>query len=251
MYVSAPLCRLLTPDEFKSVLAHELAHYKGRDTRFSQRFYPIYRGATEGLAGIAQGLSRGDKGSASDFVLLPAFFMLSYFLGCFSKAENEISRDRELAADAEAARIGDARTIATALVKVDAYADAWPFVREQMKKALTQGQQLINPSLLFATMVADVAKEHDPLATLGEEGPPHPTDTHPPLSQRLKALNVPMKDIRAAALALPENPSLTLIDNPEALEKDLSDIEHAIMLHRGEAQLPSPPEEETPPATQP
>src|SRR5262249_10608236 len=142
MYISLPLCRLLTEDELKVVLGHELAHYKGRDTQFSQRFYPIYRGATDALVRLEQSFSHGEKGSAADFVLLPAFLTLSYFLDSFSNAEREISRDRELVADAEAAKVGSAHTIATALVKIHAYSAMWILVREQMKNALERGQQL-------------------------------------------------------------------------------------------------------------
>jgi Zn-dependent protease with chaperone function len=243
MYLSAPLCRLFSLDELKSVLAHELAHYKGRDTQFSRRFYPIYRGATEGLVRIAQSFSGRDNGSASNLVLMPAYCMLSYFLGSFSEAEKKIGRDRELAADAEAATIGSARTIATALVKVHAFSGGWSYVREQMRTALANGKVLINPSVLFAGLVADVVKEHDALATLGEEGPVHPTDTHPPLSHRLKALGIALDDVRLAALQVtPDNAGIAIIDDAESLEEGLSDIEHTLMVQRGEAQVGSAPE---------
>ena len=53
MFLSLSLCRILSLDEMKAVLGHELAHYKGLDTRFSRRFYPIYRGATQGLVSVS------------------------------------------------------------------------------------------------------------------------------------------------------------------------------------------------------
>src|SRR6266849_644425 len=78
MYVSLPLCRILSLDEFKAVLGHELAHYRGLDTQFSQGFYPIYRGTGQALAH----LSSAPKGAAS-LAVLPAIHTLSYFLDAF------------------------------------------------------------------------------------------------------------------------------------------------------------------------
>ncbi len=52
MFVSLPLCRIMTVDELRSVLGHELGHYKGGDTAFSTRFYPIYRGTSDALEAL-------------------------------------------------------------------------------------------------------------------------------------------------------------------------------------------------------
>src|SRR5262249_24068882 len=38
LYVSIPLCKILTKFEFRSVVGHEMAHFHGRDTDFSQKF---------------------------------------------------------------------------------------------------------------------------------------------------------------------------------------------------------------------
>jgi len=40
-------------DEASGILAHELAHYKGNDTEFSSKFYPLYRGTLDALGGLA------------------------------------------------------------------------------------------------------------------------------------------------------------------------------------------------------
>jgi Peptidase family M48 len=169
--------------------------------------------------------------------------MLSYFLGSFSEAEKSIGRDRELKADAEAATVAGGRTLATALVKVHAFSEGWSFVRDPMENALAQGQVLINPGELFAKLVVKVTKEHDPLSSLGEEGPVHPTDTHPPLSHRLDALGVVLDDVRAAALDVaPDQAAIAIIDDAERIEKELSDIEHGLMVRRGEAKVGPAPE---------
>jgi Zn-dependent protease with chaperone function len=54
MYISAPLCRILTGEQLSGVIAHELGHFKGADTKFSLKFYPIYRGAFDSLHAVAK-----------------------------------------------------------------------------------------------------------------------------------------------------------------------------------------------------
>ena len=166
MYVSIPLCRILDTDEMKAVLGHELAHYKGLDTRFSRKFYPIYRGATQGLVNIAGGFS--EKGGASQAVLLPAFMTLAYFLNAFSDSEKEISRERELAADSEATKLEGAHNLAIALVKLHAFSTAWLAIRQGMQRALGEGKQLINASSLFADIVQKMEKT-EVLGNVSEE----------------------------------------------------------------------------------
>jgi Zn-dependent protease with chaperone function len=237
MFLSLPMCRILSLDELKAVLGHELAHYKGLDTRFSRRFYPIYRGAAQGLVNIASGFS--EKGGAGQLALLPAFVILSYFLDSFSESEKAISRERELVADTEAAKIATGRNLAIALVKLHAFSDAWPAIRREMKRVLEQGKQLINVSALFAEVSKGMASD-DVVKGVSEQGPVHPTDTHPPLSLRLTNLNLTFEEVSHDAGNLsPLNPAISVVTELEDLERELTDAEHAMMIRRGEAQIAS------------
>ncbi len=239
MYVSVPLCRILSLDEMKAVLSHELAHYKGLDTRFSQRFYPIYRGATQGLSHIAQNFS--EKGGASSMVLMPAFITLTYFLNAFSESEKEISRERELAADNEAAKVDNAHNLATALVKFHAFSPAWLTIRQGMKQALGKGKVYVNASALFAEIANGVEKDKA-LSAVSEEGPVHPTDSHPPLSHRLKNLNLTLEQVtKDASDTSPAKPAASLLENMEELERNLTEVEHAVMVRTGEAKIGGEP----------
>jgi Zn-dependent protease with chaperone function len=237
MYISLPLCRIFSVDELKAVLGHELGHYKGFDTRFSQRFYPIYRGASQAVVHL--GSAASEKGSAGDAILLPAFVTLSYFLDSFSKAESEISRERELTADREAAVVAGNRSIASALVKIHAFSPIWPVIRNHMKDIIAQGKMLTNASAVFVSVVSQAASG-DALTGVSEEGPSHPTDTHPPLSVRLKNVCVGIEEVLPdAAVTAPEPSAIALIDNADAVEAELTDILQALMVRTGEACPPS------------
>jgi Zn-dependent protease with chaperone function len=238
MFLSLPLCRILSLDEMKAILGHELAHYKGLDTRFSRQFYPIYRGATQGLIDVSSGFS--GNGGAAQVALLPALVTLSYFLDSFSVSEKAISRGRELVADSEAAKIVTARNLATSLVKLHSFSDSWSVIRKEMQHALGQGKQLINISMLFA-LVARQRASSEVMDSVSEEGPVHPTDTHPPLSQRLKNLNLTIEEVGCDSAELsPSNPATNLVDNLEGLEEELTDVEHAMMVRTGKVQVASP-----------
>jgi len=172
LYCSLPLSRILTTSEFLSIIGHELGHFKGLDTKFSERFYPIYRGTASSIAGLLQATG-GDR-SAAIIAILPAIAILSYFLECFSVAESRISRDRELAADKVGASVTDVATIATALVKVHAFSGLWDRLQHAAAEALQEGKAFVNASKTYAEAVASSAhpKALDGIAENSMSPPP-------------------------------------------------------------------------------
>jgi hypothetical protein len=154
--------------------------------------------------------------------LLPAFALLGYFLECFAVAERRFSRERELAADAGGADLTSKVTMASALVKVGAFAGLWSEVHSSAIRLLRRRQSLVNVSKAYASLAASRAAS--PLLT-NVTGQPvtHPTDTHPPLTERLTALGESVDSVSALALAVnPPAPAITLVSEPEALERKVS-----------------------------
>jgi len=240
LFLSLPLCRILSVRELEAVFGHELGHYIGLDTQFSRRFYPIYRGASESLAAVAANIGEGSRGIA----LLPAVSILSFFLESFAVAENRISRERELAADQVAARAVDAHTFAVALVKIHALMPYWEAVLGQMRKTLENGKQLVNVSSLFAAITNEVA-EPQVLQGLADHKLSHPTDSHPALGVRLQYLQVSLAEVSEDALHVsPEAPAVSLLSDFELSEEQLTDIEHSLLIQSGQVKLPEPRSEE-------
>jgi Zn-dependent protease with chaperone function len=96
-------------------------------------------------------------------------------------------RTRELAADGGGAKLAGASPTATALIKIHAFAPRWEDLRGDLGLLLVGGKRLPNLSEAFLQRVA--ARPHaDLLADLGATHLSHPTETHPPLADRLQHL---------------------------------------------------------------
>lgn len=113
LYLSLPLLGLLDRAELSAVIAHELAHFAGRDAHYSLRFLPIYQDAASQLAAIEEQEANVFERAA----LEPARLLAGYFLERFGLAVNHWSRLREFAADRRAAQLAGAPAMASALLR--------------------------------------------------------------------------------------------------------------------------------------
>jgi Zn-dependent protease with chaperone function len=228
MFVSLPLARILSVDELRAVIGHELGHFRGLDTQFSQRFYPIYRGAIESLVALQSSASSG----ASAIALLPATALVGFFLESFSEAESEISRARELAADQVGVEVTDRAHLASSLAKLHAFADLWEPVVESAIDRARRNEPLGSLTVPFITAI-----RHSPAAerlkALEEQRLPHPTDSHPPLKVRLDALGLTMAAIEGAILETdPDDPAIGLVPRAEEIEQRVtSELEQRIAIY--------------------
>jgi Zn-dependent protease with chaperone function len=224
LYCSLPLMRILSPGELRAVIGHELGHFKGADTQFSQQFFPIYRGSTQALAALQEAAE-----GARAIAILPAIAIFGYFLECFAVAERGISRQRELAADAEGARATSPSEIATSLVKIHAFTGLWDALRQAAAGALRGGKAFVNASKTYADAVGESAKP-EALEGIADTHLSHPTDTHPPLGVRLEALGLTLAELTGPSLEVgPDPAAITLLPDAEKLEEELSGAYQAIM----------------------
>jgi Zn-dependent protease with chaperone function len=228
LYCSLPLCRILSKEEVTAVIGHELAHFKGQDTKFSKRFYPVYRGTASALDALE---AAGGEG-AGTIALLPAVAVFGYLLECFSVAESRLSRHRELAADQAAASVASPQAIAAALVKLHAFTGIWQGLQEAAINALRQGKAFVNASRTYAEAVSQRAVPES-IQGIAEAHLSHPTDSHPPLSVRLQSLQVALNDVATDALAVtPAEPAITLLPDAEKLEEELSEVYQLLLARK-------------------
>ena len=218
LYCSLPLCRLFNNDELSAVIGHELAHFKGLDTKFSQKFFPIYWGTTFAIVSLEETEGEGP----SKIALLPAIAILSYFLECFSAAESRISRIRELEADKEGAVVSSEMAMVASLVKLHAFAGEWNFIEEAAIENLRRGKTIVNLSKTFAEAMPKKV-DKDLLEIIVETHLVYPMDSHPALSERLKSLQFKIEDMAENAFEIDSTKAaINLLANAEKHEETVS-----------------------------
>ena len=223
LYCSLPLCRILSVSELDAIIGHELGHFKGLDTQFSEKFYPIYRGTATSIALLE------DNEGAVKLALLPAITVLTFFFDAFSAAENTHSRTRELAADKEGASAASTESLASALVKVHAFAPFWSYFQDTTVAVLREGNVFVNASKYFAGVIQENA-DAGKLEGIADTHTSHPTDSHPPLAVRLQSLNMSLESVETSALKVnPDDPAIGLISNVEKFEEEISDAYQEIL----------------------
>ncbi len=60
--ISLPMMSILTVNELRSIISHEIAHYSGWDVDLSKRVLPVYSGITSTLSQINRGLNHSVVG---------------------------------------------------------------------------------------------------------------------------------------------------------------------------------------------
>ncbi len=191
LYVPLPQLALVTPAEASAIISHELAHFSGADTEYSLRFLPIYAGVDRSLHAVLAGGRR--EGRTLSLLVRPALRLGSFVIDRFHHVVQHWSRQREFAADAAGASATGMDAMAGALLRTAA---ADPVI-EAVLAAAFAAPDAAPRDLVAATLARAAAGLADPSPEL-KKGQPHPTDSHPPTIQRLRALG---REPDGAALA--------------------------------------------------
>jgi len=210
MVIGLPLLQLLTVSQFEAVLAHEFGHFHGRDTGFlllwlyRTRFHIALTTALMTTGPLVAPLSR--------FIGVP----FNWYGKLFMRATQTVCRIQERCADRLAANIAGARAFAGALRTIhrnyDAFRDylhdeVMPAVRRGYKPPLMEGFTLYLQSERISSRLDEFVKKD--LA----EGRSDPDDSHPPLRERLAAI-----EHLPAGKAGDSSTALSLLNEPAELE---------------------------------
>ncbi len=221
--LSLPLCRILSIDELRALLAHELSHFSREEAGYACRVAPFHGAVSRALERLSV-QARGVRHLA----IAPPATLLGFFLNAVEEGETP-GGGREKRADQAAAAVAGADALASALVKIHAFAPAWEAVVGAMASAVRSRTQYVNASALFHEIVSSNAGP-ERLRGLVPQEQGHPTDRHPPLTQRLEALQVDPYRLEAAALdTAPASPAIRLVEDAEAIEQALSAAEHRLI----------------------
>lgn len=144
--VTAGILHLLSPDELRGVLAHEISHIRNRDI-LVQSIAAVLGGAVVMLANMAQwaaifGGFRHDDDDSGGPGLMGGLLMAILAPIAASLIQMAISRSREFLADATGAKISGAPlALAGALAKLDAAARQIPM----QANPATENMFIVNP----------------------------------------------------------------------------------------------------------
>lgn len=215
--LSGPLLRLLTVSELTAVLVHELSHFTGADTFYSRRFYPVYRGASEAIAGLRRVADAdGEAAAAMSVGLWVPLLVLERYLAVFRRLESRIGRARELRADSIAPLVTSPQAVASSLTKAIAAVPLFRSATAWFSEQARSGHLPINLSAVFADGVArSVGLKLDPKM---DNGVTHPTDSHPCLEDRLRAIGVAAVEVDSQ----PAHVAADLVPCLEAVERRLT-----------------------------
>lgn len=222
LYMSLPLARILTIDEIKGIIGHELGHFRGKDTHYSLKFSPVYSGLSHAISSI------GGEEEAGSIATLPAYIVLSYILDVFHKNISEINRDREFEADKAASEVAPSSALSSSLLKIGLYSSFWSSLEEKAVARLMKGKITKNLSQLFLSSVNyDTNQETIPeiINQIASQTIAHPTDSHPSTANRILKLGINIDDIDDNLLTAPDNACIELIDNPKIIEEELTTLQ--------------------------
>lgn len=241
LFVSLPLSRVLSVEEFVAVLGHELGHFRGKDTAYSLKFAPVYAGLSSALHSIGSRAENGEAGGAMTIPALPAISLLSFMLEVFARNESKISRVREFAADKTATEVAPPQALAAALMKIALLAPLWPSLVRMSGERINKGAVFQNLSVAFgdyAQFDLDPNKVQGLLGEILETRITHPTDSHPPIGERVRALGLNTDNVNVNGLLTTRQPASVIFDELDELEKGLSMSLHKAMVSAGVCALP-------------
>ena len=189
LYLPLPYMAFMNASEVAAVVGHELGHFIGEDTVYSQRFAPIYAAGIRQIEAVG-GNDSPKAGGWRSLVTRPATIFGEMFLDSFHEAVRYWSRQRELAADAVGARVAGAKAVATALLRITALE---PRVHEALAAQWDTGKTVAGGVLGHVRQLVAAKGMTDPGEHL-QNRQSHPFDTHPELAVRLQAVGVPVSD---------------------------------------------------------
>jgi heat shock protein HtpX len=207
MGIGLPLLQVLSVSQLGAVLAHEFGHFHGGDTKLGPWIYKTRAAIGRTLHGLAE---------YSSFLQKPFLWYGKTFL----RLSHAVSRRQEFTADALAARTVGPRPLIEGLTLLHGAALAFDaYWSNEVAPVLSRGFQppviegfrhYLESPQIAAAVSANVNRE---LA----EGETDPYDTHPPLRERIAALqNWPNRETPGSDL-----PAISLLGDPEGLETRL------------------------------
>lgn len=226
LYISIPFLRVLTINELRGILGHELGHFSGEDTFYAIKFAPVYRQLNDQFVSFDNELKRDNE--FSKFISYIIIYPLIFLFNEFYKKDNAIRKMREYRADQIGSQsCSSAKDFINALFKIYVYSDVWDWVEKDHYELVRNKLKIDNINKAF---IKKIKNKVDPdkielyLKDYLQYQQKHPIDTHPTGLERMKNLKVKLKDINKETLTKLTPSSATLIKDLNLIEERLTYI---------------------------
>ncbi len=190
--LGCPLLGGLTVSELRSVLAHEFAHFTGRDTLYSAFVLPLYVGIESALEQMGQVVSQSEESESAGWMSIPMFlpaWVLGWYVTTFHKLNASLSRLRETRADIIAAIHSGSDSFASALRKVVRQGTLYSVTHgRHITDRLAESKAFVNYYQFFRELVQSNPDALDTIEKRAMADTGGPDDFHPPLEARLASL---------------------------------------------------------------
>jgi heat shock protein HtpX len=205
MAIGLPLLYCLSSSELRSVLAHEFGHYYAADTKLAIWVYQTH----VAIARTLQNLHERDS---------HLLFLFEWYGNLYLRVSRSISREQEFAADALAARLAGPKAVIGGLQSLQRNELATELYWSQEVQPVLEAGFVPPISAGFPMYLAAPSMQGIAALRLSDTDQSDPSDTHPPLQQRIAAL----EKLSDADSVLEERPASELVANLPELERRLA-----------------------------
>jgi Zn-dependent protease with chaperone function len=222
MGIGLGLLNAFTVDEVRAVIAHEFGHFHGGDTRLGPWVYKTRAGMGRAVINLQNTMQSVGDIEALQLLLAIVEAPFRWMALGYMRLASAVSRAQEFSADAVAARtIGTAPVLAGfgklagTAAALDAYLETEIGTLVEhgvLPPVLSGARQFVEAN---RAKLAEIDADH---AKLGEASP---FDSHPPLSERIAAIEALAGKVGKQVGAADERPAISLIRYPEKLVREL------------------------------
>jgi Zn-dependent protease with chaperone function len=214
--------RFLTVGELQAILAHEYAHFSHQDTFYSRFIYQVTLSIQEAVQGM------GSTGGWYNYVN-PIFWFLVLYHKSYSLLSAGFSRSREFLADRMAAGLYGSDVFASALTKVCTDGTLFEMtIYNSISELLAENKAFTNMYEAFRSFRDEQldGQQREELYKKLLEEKESLFASHPTFGERIAAVKAlpPAQQTDAA-------PALTLCENAEEIEKELTEFLTGYMYH--------------------
>lgn len=233
LYVSLPLMRVLSTDETRAIIGHELGHFTGGDTIYSKKFGPAYASLNHARYNLAT-----QDHVALQIGAIPVMVILNFIVGLYEPSEKRISREREYRADEIGASVSSPDALSSALVKLSTFFQIWQAEEQDATARIMAGRGTRNLSRNFVDRGqydTDLSMMGDLTTKSLDEEIEHPIDTHPPTGKRIEAMGINPQALVAPQAFIdslfPEDTLASRGAGMEALEEKMTEAYQQLVVH--------------------